>query len=133
MLTSTLTIPAASVRPGFSVVKNESVGPSALTLRTRSAKPTSAMSVASMRTGHSSSGAAKYQIANVTGSHASAINTKRDSEMLVTPGLRTARLQPAANAAGGGIRGGSPAAPGARRTQTSQTISTSSMISACHT
>src|SRR5438876_1332978 len=79
MLTSTVTMPPAIACPGLSVVVKVTTARVCSTMRTRSANPlrptTSAMSAA----GHNRIGAAKYQIANVAGSHASTARMKRAS------------------------------------------------------
>ena len=130
MLTSTLTVPPATAWPGFSEVSARNVAPSASKPRKSSGKPVPRNSSASNCAGHSSTGAVKYQTANATGSHASVSSTKRGSDSGAVSAT-TSYAAAAAGAAGG--EASPPPLLGNVRTQISQTISTSSMISACQT
>jgi len=81
-------------------------------------------------------GAANYHTANVSGSHATTdrMNAERRRGRAIRVAPRTIvsmRYADAAAAAPGGSGGSSPR--GSVRTHSSHTISTSSMISACHT
>src|SRR5436190_9490195 len=79
MLTSTVTTPPATDCPGFSVVVNATLAPVCSTARTRSAKPMRITPSDTSAAGHKRIGAAKYQMANVAGSHASTTRMKRVS------------------------------------------------------
>src|SRR5437868_5216843 len=79
MLTSTVTMPPAIACPGLSVVVNVTTACVCWTARTRSAKPVRPTTSARSAAGHSRIGAAKYQIANVAGNHASTASMNRVS------------------------------------------------------
>src|SRR5437899_1905676 len=102
----------ASASPGLSEVANVNVAAVCSTEVTRSGRPMFAMTARTHLTGHSSTGAPKYQTTNASGSHTATFSRKRPS------GVRM----------GYAGAGGAAGAPGSVRTQTSQTISTSSMI-----
>src|SRR5215471_7038463 len=70
-------LPVAS--PGFKVVRKTSVPPLVSIVRTRSERPVFAIRRITNAAGHSSTGAVKYQTANVTGSQRKTVMTKRAS------------------------------------------------------
>jgi len=92
------------------------------------------MSLTASTAGQSKAGAAKYQTTNATGSHPITLMTNPPS--CIGTGAACAARYADAGAVEPRVGGpGGPGSPacGSRRTQTSHTISTSSMMSACQT
>src|SRR5438094_161149 len=96
MLTSTVTMPPAIACPGLSVVVKVTTARVCSTMRTRSANPLRPTTSARSAAGHNRIGAAKYQIANVAGSHASTARMKRVSGERWTPTLAASLANSAA-------------------------------------